>query len=356
MDFSRCTIRPTTEADHHLPTFDNTKLVAINTCPRWGLIRYDQHKRMPGEGRSTALEMGTAAHVAFAAIRFFQLLEFGRETYGSKYRQSVVDAAGARVLGKDFYSACLRIFKSKEDQRRRVNAIAIYAANNAGYYDDPSDKRRTISNLENSLIAYIDRLPLTERIPYVDWSSGFVGVEVGCDVVVSFYENDDLHTEIRFTGKIDGVVLDGGTVQIDDNKTASRLDKSWEDSLALAHQFTGYMMAVEAMIGKPISEGMVRGMMVPLPKTYDMGGLANIPIERDEWRKREWYRWVWNTLGTYFQHKDDPLNAPEYTHSCNRYFRSCSFIPLCAMADPEERAISYEQMVHDEWNPLHELE
>src|SRR6478609_2345379 len=214
MDFSRCTIRPTTPADHDLPTFDNTKLVAINTCPRWGLIRYDQHKRMPGEGRSTALEMGTAAHIAFAAIRFFQLLEFGRDTYGKSYSQKVVDAAGARVLGKDFYAACLRIFKSKEDQRRRVNAIAIYAANNAGYYDDPSDKRRTISNLENSLIAYIERYPIEQRIPYVEWDTGFVGIEVGIDVVVTFpsmsattssYEELTSPVSIRFIGKVDGV-------------------------------------------------------------------------------------------------------------------------------------------------------
>jgi len=95
-------------------------------------------------------------------------------------------------------------------------------------------------------------------------------------------------------------------------------------------------------------------MMIPLPKTYDQGGIVNMHVERDHYRVAEWLKWFYNTVQVWKQWKDDAVNAPEYTHSCNRYFRSCPFIPLCAMAAPEERKLSLEQMVYDRWNPLTE--
>ena len=64
-----------TEADAWLPTYDHTKLSAINTCPTWGIVRYDMHLRMPGQGRALALEAGTAMHECFAFIRLVTLLQ-----------------------------------------------------------------------------------------------------------------------------------------------------------------------------------------------------------------------------------------------------------------------------------------
>ena len=62
-----------TEADQVLPTYDHTKLSAINTCPTWGILRYDMHKQMPGQGRALALEAGSAMHECFAFIRLVTL-------------------------------------------------------------------------------------------------------------------------------------------------------------------------------------------------------------------------------------------------------------------------------------------
>jgi hypothetical protein len=50
----------------------------------------------------------------------------------------------------------------------------------------------------------------------------------------------------------------------------------------------------------------------------------------------------------------DPINAPKYTHSCNRYFRPCSLIPFCYGDDDEQRQF-LEEMVDDEWSPLNKL-
>jgi hypothetical protein len=51
------------------------------------------------------------------------------------------------------------------------------------------------------------------------------------------------------------------------------------------------------------------------------------------------------------QYEGNPYDAPKYTHSCNRYFRPCSFIPFCDADDEEQRTIVRE-MEDDEWSPL----
>lgn len=339
--------------DQSLPAFDFTKLTAINMCPRWGLIRYDQHKKMPGNGRSTALEMGAAAHECFAAVRLFELLEFGPTVYGDQYDQAQIDHAGIGLFGADRYAEIVRLWSSGDDVRRRVNSVAIYVANTSGYYDDPSDRRRTLSNLETAIVAYIDRSELGTRIPIV---KPFIGIEVPFDVTVEFqHDGPNSWTEsLRYVGRVDGVVNAGVGVEVEENKTASRLDKSWHDSFLTSHQVTGYCVALSTLLGMEISEARIRGMMVPLPKTYDMGGISNVTVSRDQWRRREWVKWLYDTYLVWQKWKDRPLDAPEYTHSCNRYFTSCSFIPLCAMADPEDRKLTFEQMEHDEWSPLAE--
>lgn len=346
------TVTPTT--DFTLPAFDYTKLTALNTCPRWGLIRYDQHKRMPGAGRSMALEMGSAAHDCFAAIRLFQLIEYGRSVFGRKLTQKLIDSTGHRLFGESRYNTMLDIIKSDDDTRRRVNAAAIYAANSSGFYDDPSDKRRTLSNLESSIVAYIDRLELDRWVPLVS-EGGFVGIEVPFDITLDY---GDMHGDkLRYIGRIDGVMMDvhSKDVVLDENKTASRLNDAWQNSFATSHQVTGYCVALTCMLKRDISEANIRGLMIPLPKSYDLGGVADVFEVRDENRRREWFKWVWHTYSSiYLPYHADPLFAPEYTHSCNRYFQSCSFIPLCAMADPMERQLSFEQMEDDEWNPLTE--
>lgn len=339
--------------DQSLPAFDFTKLTAINTCPRWGLIRYDQHKRMPGNGRETALEMGAAAHQCFAAIRLFELLEFGPERYGEEYDREAVDKRGIDLFGADRYAEILRLHGSSEDRRQRLCATAIYVANTAGYYDDPKDRRRTLSNLENSLIAYIDRSEIGRRVPLVQ---PFIGIEVPFDVTIEFQHDgpNAWGEKLRYIGKVDAVVDNMGKVELEENKTASRLDNSWQDSFLTSHQVTGYTVAISTILKELVTDCLIKGLMVPLPKTYDMGGVVNVYVSRDHWRIREWYKWVYDTFLTWQKWKDRPLDAPEYTHSCNRYFRSCSFIPLCAMADPEERKLTLSQMEHDEWNPLAE--
>ena len=63
----KCT--PALEEHDGIPAYDNTRLVAINTCPVWGAVRYGLGLAMPSRSRAMALEAGSACHEVFAAAR-----------------------------------------------------------------------------------------------------------------------------------------------------------------------------------------------------------------------------------------------------------------------------------------------
>lgn len=339
------TTRIATEDDQHLPSFDNTKLVAINTCPTWGVLRYVQHKAMPGTGRAMALEAGSVSHEVFAAVRLYQL----------RYSQNLpahFEHHGQRIFGFDRWKKMTTWLDTEEDDRRKCLNFCLEALHSSDFYDDPQDKRRTVSNIEEACIAYIDRYDFENRPVWVEDTlnpKSRVGIELSFNIVVTFDA-----TSYRFTGRIDGIHEHGeGKLGIHENKTAARLDEAWRQSFMMSFQITGYMIGTSLLINSPVREGFVKGMAIPLPRTYDFGGIVNEFVSRTDQDFAHWFKWFWHTTRIYEQHKDDPISAPRYTHSCNRYFRPCSFIPFCASTD-EERLQILNEMVDDEWNPLHE--
>jgi hypothetical protein len=346
-----------------LPTFDNTKLVAINTCPLWGIVRYTHHKTMGGMGRSMALEAGAAAHEVFAAHRLYSFMEYGSTFYGCS-QESIAHTyaqAGTRIFGKERFAEMCGAVDPREDYRTRLQQFALTSLYNSGFYDDPGDKRRTTTNIEEMCIAYMDKHDFKSRLPYWD-GKDFLGIEIPVDVVITItYVNDQgttLDINIRFIGKADGIHYtdrDRETLRVHENKTASRLGDAWEMSWETNHQPTGYMIALSAMLGLSISQAEMLGTCLPLPKAYTINGLARVVVKRHTWQLAEWFQWLLHTTLLHEQFKDRPTDAPMYTHSCNRYFRPCSFIPLCA-TEPEERVNMFNDMAEDEWSPLHETE
>ena len=74
---------------------------------------------------------------------------------------------------------------------------------------------------------------------------------------------------------------------------------------------------------------------------------------RYEHQFKEWFFWFLKSAIMYEDAKGQETDQERYTHSCNRYFRPCSFIPLC-YAPPDERKDILGEMFEDVWNPLHE--
>lgn len=344
-----------------LPTYDNTKLVAINTCPLWGISRYTHHKTFEGMGRAMALEAGAAAHEVFAAHRLYCFAEFGPKFYETDEAtiQRTFTDAGRRIFGDVRFEEMVRAVDESEDFRTRCQQFSLTALYNCGFYDDPGDKRRTTTNIEEMCIAYMDKYDWRNELPYWDGNE-FVGIEIPVDVVMFIqYEDDSDYgaatAVIRFIGKADGVHYaskEREAIRVHENKTASRLGDAWEMSWETNHQPTGYMIALTAITGMEINQSVMLGTCLPLPKAYAINGLSRVIARRAHWQFAEWFDWLLHTHLIHEKHKDDPMAAPMYTHSCNRYFRPCSFIPLCA-EEPDVRREMFDTMTKQEWSPLH---
>lgn len=333
----------------HLPTFDYTKLTAINVCPTWGLIRYERHKQMPGHGRAMALEAGAAAHEVFAGVRLIDLRRQQKFVAHADYH-------GERLFGAERWQSVLIWLNKADDIRTRELNGALELLYSSGFYDDPSDKRRTTANIEEALIAYYDRWPFGQNQVWVADDNDPeqpIGVEVPIDLVVEFTDGDGEVWSYRYTGKIDGLHWHRDRLAIHENKTASRLDEAWRQSFLLSHQVTGYALAAAFITGQVVSDAYIHGCAIPQPRSgYDFGGIVRENVSRDTFMMEQWVEWFWHGTRIYEAFKDDPTEAPKYTHSCNRYFRPCSFIPLCATPPEERRDILENEMEHDEWNPL----
>lgn len=350
-EFIEVNMRLATEGDKHIPAFDNTKLTAINTCPTWGLLRYDKHKVFSTASRSMALEAGAAAHEVYAAIRLLDVFENQGAT------NELWQYHGKRLFGLSRHEEMMQEYNSvkDEDERTRIMNYALTALYNSGFYDDPRDKRRTVANIEEACIAYIDRYEWGKNHIWIrdNTASSDIGVEVPFDIVLSFLTASGNTHDYRFTGKIDGIHYRKDRLTVAENKTASRLNDAWSTSFEMSHQVTGYALAASLWCGEPVYNADIYGMSIPLPRGYDYGGIVREPVTRTDEHFAHWFRWFWHTVGIWHQHRDDIINAPRYTHSCNRYFQPCSFIPFCAAPDAEKEEIMSE-METDEWSPLDE--
>lgn len=354
-DIAYVEIVPTNAEVHgSLPMYDHTTLNSVNTCPRYGVIRRVHHLTPSAPGsRAMALEAGKAAHEAFAAVRMWQVDQVQGYTDHADY--------WGRRLFRDAYDDMRHIAHGNIETDRQAAFVnyMLTAFEASGFYDDPDDKRRTVTNIEEALIVYADRVNLRRDIYIHDINdpTAPIGVEMPVDVVVSMYDksHDDLVLQIRYVGRADGLCwLTPDTLALEDNKTASRINDAWTLSQWTSHQFTGYCVGISAMINRPIEDGMIHGLAIPLPRSYDYGGIVTEYVKRTEAHTMQWLAWILHTVQIIDTWRDDPVNAPMNTGSCNKFFRPCSMIPLCAAETAGEREDIMDQMHKDEWNPLDE--
>ena len=345
--------RLATDADKHLETYDHTKLSAVNTCPTWGILRYQMHKAMPSSGRAMALEAGTAMHEVFAFVRLATMCEQMKEIRDEAFIEEAWVTHGTRLFGLDRLEHLDKEIQHATDIMEVCKRGAVAVLDTGGFYDDPRDKRRTLSNLEECSFAYINRWRFDHRIWRRDTNNpqSDVGIEIPFDIVVSISGMDVLN--FRLTGRIDGIHYDNlDRLTIADNKTASRLGDAWSMAQVVNHQYTTYCIAASVFTQQVVNNYDVIGLAIPLPRSYDFGGFAREPGQRGPHHYEDFIRWLVHTVKLTRQYANDPEHAPRYTHSCNRYYRPCSFIPYC-YADPDERKAILEEMVTDEWSPLH---
>lgn len=331
MDNMRAFARVATEADAGLPTFSHSKIDAIFTCPTWGVLR----KLFPDEGRSMALDAGKAFHSAAAAIRFFDAAKHYGEWDEGELRK-VLPSCSTDVLVRELQDG-------SSDARGRWALSVLHAE---GFEDDPDDKRRTLANLEEAVVLYNLRwdAPGPGRFPvYRDRERGLLGIEVPFDLVITYADV----APFRFNGIIDGLHLDDqGNIRVQENKTGARIGDAWARTFATNHQVTGYLFAASILSGRTCRVGEAIGTQIPPPRERDKAGLVSERFERSDDQFLRWFEWLLTGVSMFNAYKDDPTKAPMFTHSCNRYNRSCSMIPFCA-ADEEQRLEMLEQMKNE---------
>lgn len=299
-----------------------------------------------------ALEAGTAMHECFSAIRLWQL----------KHTQNLPELADKRFaeLFKDPDRRAVmneRQSQANLSDMQKLRHFAIQCLLTSGYYDDPSDAKRTLANMEQALLYYIDRWNL-ERYPvYVSADGSFVGIELEFDLVLEWEEPSETtgalgKHRVRFIGRTDGLHTDNGVPILQENKTGWRLDDAWRGSFDMSHQVTGYMVAGSVLAGLSsfIEQAVVIGVTLPLPRDI-MKGLDYVHVSRPTHMFVRWANWFVNTHRMRLRTFNDPRRADKYTHSCNRFFRVCEFLPFC-VSDDEEQTAMLEEMEHDQWSPL----
>ena len=303
-----------------------------------------------------ALEAGSASHEGFAAVRLYQYYAYQAKTDVQKKN---VDHHGVLLFGEDRYDRMLSTLSNQATHRTNTINFVIEAVESSTFYDDISDNRRTLSNISESLISYIDaydmeRYPIwirDKKDPKTD-----VGIEIPYNIVVDIrYKMDDQTStcSARFTGKLDGLHYNKDELIVIEEKTGARLDDSWLSQWMLSHQITGYCLAATTFTGLPCNHALVSGMRIPIGRV-PAEGIRKEYVPRSPLMFEKWANWFVTTINTIDQYKDNVIDAPMYTHSCNRYFRTCSFLPFCASETVEDKNQIINEMVDDEWDVLNE--
>lgn len=321
--------------------YDYTKLTAANTCPTFGVLRYGLHKTeysLDKGGRNLAIECGKACHDYFAALRMWTLLE------RHEVDELRVTEHAFKMFGKERWNL-MRDVPQDGDRVNNAMMFALDALHTTGYYDDPSDRRRTMSNMEASCLVYSDRYFKANMPVYVQ--DDLIGVEIAFVVRVRNMLDD---TVIHYCGKIDGVHMWEDKVVIAENKTAGQLNDAWRMAFAISNQVTGYTVAASCIFNKEIDTAIVMGVQVPPPKDIFTGTSFEL-CTRSMSDKERWCEWLFHSAKVYDAYVDNPTDAPRYSHSCNRYFSACQFIPYCSLPRDEQMQ-ALEDMNEDVWSPL----
>lgn len=315
--------------------YSHSIVEAVLTCPVWGIIRYVKGLYYPTQHRQMALEAGSAMHEIFAAVRVWQLLRLQQLPGHFAHH-------GKRLFGDDRFNSA---FREIDNPRDELINFCFNILNSSEFIDDPDDPMRTLANMEVTIIRYVDdMMPKMERNPIwvkdVADPTSPVGIEIVFDVILTYRGRS-----LRYIGTIDGIVVPpafDGEGMIDENKTASRLDETWRKSYMVKSQPTGYIAVAQMITGLVVSR--VRMIGCKVKQTRSAEDILSFIEEREPWQMQKWAQSLQHADDMVQKFKDEPLEAPQYTQSCSRYFRPCSFIDLCA-AEPSEQAAIFDTMV-----------
>lgn len=339
--------RPTTqeEINSDMPYLTSSMVEAIVTCPRWGIIHNVQHKRFVTGYRQMALEAGSLMHDVFAAFNLFHLgMEQGLSDHA--------DFHGERLFPQGRYKAINMAEAVRRYDSNPLSAFEYLVFNVIGtsdYYDDPNDKNRTVAKLENVGLQlahhYLTTLAqysihVTDR----NDPTASIGVEKSLDVVFTVRLSNGQEVQFRFIGLADVLYHNSATnvVALGEYKTTSGMNDAWREAFRTRHQLSAYYGALHGYFENVKNDIIITGSAVPVRTTSAPN--MTFAEERTDLHVRSFLTTALFAKSIVTQYPGiEAVNAPMFTHSCNRYFRPCSQLDLCT-AEDEDRGIIWEQM------------
>lgn len=324
------TFHETTEQEKYLPAYRYSVINETATCPTAGALTYINGISNPQEDedkvdiRNMALRAGDACHHVFAAVRL----------WGIRDNKEIFEREGIRLFGDERFNVMKSASEKfiSEDELLQRRAFCLQALYSSGFTDDPSDKNRTMSNLETVCCAYIDRWNYERKVAILP---DRVGIEMKFDLVIT---NTLTGWRARFIGTLDALHerIDGATgFIVHENKTASRITDAWATVFKMSHQVTGYNIAASTITKTPVMETLVFGTQIPL----NMREPVRIePALRENHHIDQWLKWFQWGVNAFESARQNPADAPKFTHSCGRFFSECKFMPYCA-GDADEKKL-----------------
>ena len=167
--------------------------------------------------------------------------------------------------------------------------------------------------------------------------------------------------DIDYVGKIDLPVEWDGQLWIMEHKTTASMRSNFFDQFMLDKQLIGYILAVEAYMGKECTGSVINALEVwkPVQKVSaktkaPFDHFARCPITKSKEAKENFKLNVKRIVRDIEWCKEnDEWYGTECKHACIFYFKKCPYFDLCFYGENERTLKNFEVR---EWNPAKEQE
>lgn len=181
--------------------------------------------------------------------------------------------------------------------------------------------KRTIENGVKILKAYFKHYE-NDGLHVMKDANGELLIERSLNFPMLSLDNCDVH----YFGTVDAILehQESKMVYIADHKTTSALGEEFYNRIKPNHQYTGYVMAAQKVLGINTNKFMVNGIQVAKTKSE----FARQVTERNEEDFKELELAVKNAVATYLVSYEDhqwPMHAP---NPCSNY-GGCQYLNVC---------------------------
>lgn len=269
---------------------NNSLLVAFRACPRKAQLEFMEHWK-PGT---------TSIHL-HAGKAFASGLEAARRAFyeqGLPHEQSVQLGIGT----------CLKEY---------------------GDFECPAHIAKTPIRMAGALEFYFSNYPMAgdHAQPY-EWAPGRRAIEFSFATPLPI-AHPETGAPLIYGGRSDMIVRMAGGLFVEDDKTASQLGASWQNSFDMRSQFTGYCWAA-LQAGLPIDGVLVRGVSI-LKTKYET---QQVITYRRKWEMDRWLAQTERDIARLVECWRTGVYDYNLADSCESY-GGCAYKRACMSEDPQ---------------------